>query len=187
MCKIEPQRMKKLTSENLVSDNPIIVGVVETKNTIYVDTTIEDDTEDFDGYYATNKENMKAILDKYTETMENSFFESKAYTRNVLALSPEKCKSVINSYNLSLYKDKQKSLLYPEFRVEADMKAFFNNEFFATDYKEDNVINDIKIFKNFFSGYHNGSFVGSLEQSLNLAVEKYYASVIYGFISPRII
>lgn len=182
--KIEPQRMKKLTSENLVSDNPIIVGVVETKNTIYVDTTIEDDTEDFDGYYATNKENMKAILDKYTETMEKSFFESKADTRNVLALSPEKCKSVINSYKLSLYKDKQKSLPYPEFRVEPDMKAFFNNEFFATDYKDFNVINDIKIFKNFFSGYHNGSFVGSLEQSLNLAVEKYYASVIYGFISP---
>lgn len=184
ICKIEPQRMKKLTSENLVSDNPIIVGVVETKNTIYVDTTMEDDTEDFDGYYATNKENMKAILDKYTETMEKSFFENKADARNVLALSPEKCKSVINSYKLSLYKDKQKSLPYPEFRVEPDMKAFFNNEFFATDYKEDNVINDIKIFKNFFSGYHNGSFVGSLEQSLNLAVEKYYASVIYGFISP---
>ena len=86
ICKIEPQRMKKLTSENLVSDNPIIVGVVETKNTIYVDTTMEDDTEDFDGYYATNKENMKAILDKYTETMEKSFFESKADARNVLAL-----------------------------------------------------------------------------------------------------
>ena len=63
------------------------------------------------------------------------------------------------------------------------MKAFFNNEPFNANYEADKVINDIKIFKNFFSGYHNGSFIGSLEQSLNLAVEKYYASVIYGFIS----
>lgn len=184
MCKIEPQCLKKLTSENLVSDNPIIIGVVETKNTIYIDTNIEDDAEDFDGYYATNKENMKAILDKCKESMDKNFFESKTNTKNCFELSPEKCKNVIDSYKLSLYKHKQKSMAYPEFRIEPDMKAFFNNEPFNANYEAYKVINDIKIFKNFFSGYHNGSFIGSLEQSLNLAVEKYYASVIYGFISP---
>lgn len=184
MCKIEPERLKKITSENLISDNPIIVNIVENKNTVYVDTNIEDDEEDFDGYYATNKENMTAILNKCKESMDKNFFESKANIKNCFELSPEKCKNVIDSYKLSLYKHKQKTMTYPEFRIEPDMKAYFNDEPFSTDYEEEKVINDIKIFKNFFSGYHNGSFIGSLNQSLNLAIEKYYASVVYGFVSP---
>lgn len=183
LCKIKPERLKKLTSENLVTDNPIVVGVVENKNTIYIDTTILDDYEDSDGYYATNKETVKAIIDKL-EPGDKSFFDIKPDVKNILMLDQDKCKKVIDTYKLSAYKQAQKALNFPEFRVEPDMKAFFNNEPFTTDYEDSKVNNDIKIFKEFFSGYHNGNFIGILKQSLDLAVKKYYASVIYGFISP---
>lgn len=183
-CKIKPKNLKKLTAENLISDNPIIDGVIENKNTIYVDTNTDDDEEDFDGYYATDKENIKAILESHRDSLDGGFLDIKRDHKNTLVLSPERCRNVLDAYRLSLYKKQQKAMTYPEFRVEPDLKAFYNNEPYICDYEEDNVINDIKIFKDFFAGYNNGSFVGRLDKSLELAVEKYYASVVFGFISP---
>ena len=64
------------------------------------------------------------------------------------------------------------------------MKAYFNNDEYICNYERDNVIKDINILKNFFNGYSSGNFIGHFNESLNLAIEKYYASIVYAFISP---
>lgn len=182
-CRIEPENLKKITGDTLISDNPIIKNIIKNNNTCYIDVNPVSDDDDFKGYYEFNAKKIMALLDEHSKAFNNDIFDSPKGTKSAYVINPAKCRSVISTYKL-LHSQQQEATTYPEFRVDSDMKAYFNNDEYICNYERDNVIKDINILKNFFNGYSSGNFIGHFNESLNLAIEKYYASIVYAFISP---
>ncbi|MDO4178109.1 MAG: hypothetical protein Q4D21_02870 [Phascolarctobacterium sp.] len=175
---IEPDALSTSTIDDLINNNIVIKNIIEQKNTVYIEEKLPDDNEEVSVIYTEDVEKTKDILNKLK--MESVLSDSVVKEKNLWLVKPEQIVKVKKEYRNRYKKFKEKLEHFPEMYIDSNLDIFVNNDVMNLETDDDNIRNDVKIFKDFFEGYHNGCFDGEVDR----AIEKYYASVVYAFISP---
>lgn len=178
--KIEPQHLKPITQvEDLLKDNAVIKNIIECNNTVYIEEVHDDAETEETAIYVENTEKVKEMLEKLNL---NSVLDGAVKKqKDLLVIDPANIKKVQKQYSVNVKKYKEKQEFYPEMYVDSAMDVYVNDSpVDLDDISKEDISNDIRLFKNFFEGYYNGCFEGAIDR----AVEKYYASVVYAFVSP---